>query len=199
MQGSAVIDGASCLHYVLNNGDVNFDDVIDVYNHWREGNKILYEFSVLHTPCFLIVHYLSWFTLLRLWLRSGTGDHWSGLDQREVLGEVDIATMEDRKDHSDEEDNSVESRNEKRFFKVPLSIQRYAFILDLLQQNRWKRHLRRVRTNSCSTVVIIIWLGIVFSHTRFFLIKTFVIRTPGSNFRFLLNRVKNITTNKILA
>jgi len=27
----------------------------------------------------------------------------------------------------------------------------------------------------------------------FFLIRTFVIRTPGSNFRFLLNRVKNIT------
>ena len=27
----------------------------------------------------------------------------------------------------------------------------------------------------------------------FFLTRTFVIRTPGSNFRFLLNRVKNIT------
>jgi len=43
--------------------------------------------------------------------------------------------------------------HEKRFFNEPLYCQRYQFVMDLLAQDRWKRHLRRlvdVGANDCS-------------------------------------------------
>ena len=33
VSGVSASDGASCQHWILNNGDVTFDDVIDVYYH----------------------------------------------------------------------------------------------------------------------------------------------------------------------
>ena len=61
----------------------------------------------------------------------------------------------DRPDHEDDlvdaddvaaDDSSCSHEvHEKRFFNEPLYCQRYQFVMDLLAEDRWKRHLRRVR------------------------------------------------------
>lgn len=76
--------------------------------------------------------------------------------------ELPVVLLADRPDHEDDladADSDVADTSscshevhEKRFFSEPLYCQRYQFVLDLLAQDRWKRHLRRlvdVGANNC--------------------------------------------------
>jgi len=70
-------------------------------------------------------------------------------DHPDVLGDG-LAVGEEGDDENSETSHEV---HEKRFFKEPLYCQRYQFVMDLLKQDRWKRHLRRlvdVGANDCS-------------------------------------------------
>jgi len=80
------------------------------------------------------------------------------LEPEEVQPEPIILNDEPDEDEPAEgadDENSEKSHevHEKRFFQEPLYCQRYQFVMELLQQDRWKRHLRRlvdVGANDCS-------------------------------------------------